>query len=102
MKTFLTCMLMFLAAVVVAQTKINVTLDHADAMYNCNEQAVFTVTVLNGDQPHKEGKASIRLSNDGLTTISTKEVDLAAENPFTVTGTMEKPGILSLDVDVAA
>ncbi len=102
MKTFLTCMLMFMAAIAVAQTKINVTLDHADAMYNCNEQAVFTVTVLNGDQLHKEGKASVRLSNDGLTTISTKEVDLAAENPFTVMGTMEKPGILSLDVDVAA
>ena len=102
MKSFLTCLLMFMAAVAVAQTKINVTLDHADAMYNCNEQAIFTVTVLNGDQLHKEGKASIRLSNDGLTTISTKEVDLAAENPFTVMGTMEKPGILSLDVDVAA
>ena len=102
MKTFLTCLLTFLAAVAVAQTKITVTLDHADAMYACNEQAVFTVTVLNGDQPHKEGKASVRLSNDGLTTLSTKEVDLAAENPFTVTGTMEKPGILSLDVDVAA
>ena len=102
MKTFLTCMLMFIATVAVAQTKINVTLDHADAMYNCNEQAVFTVTVMNGDQLHKEGKASVRLSNDGLTTITTKEVDLAAENPFTVTGTMEKPGILSLDVDVAA
>ena len=102
MKTILTCMLMFMAAVAVAQTKINVTLDHADAMYNCNEQAVFTVTVMNGDQLHKEGKASVRLSNDGLTTISTKEVDLAAENPFTVIGTMEKPGILSLDVDVAA
>ena len=101
MKNFLTCLLMLMAAVAVAQTKINVTLDHADAMYNCNEQAIFTVTVLNGDQLHKEGKASIRLSNDGLTTISTKEVDLAAENPFTVTGTMEKPGILSLDVDVA-
>ncbi len=102
MKTFLTCLLTFMAAVAVAQTKINVTLDHADAMYKCNEQAVFTVTVLNGDQPHKEGKASVRLSNDGLTTLSTKEVDLAVENPFTVTGTMEKPGILSLDVDVAA
>ena len=102
MKTFLTCLLTFMAAVAVAQTKITITLDHADAMYKCNEQAVFTVTVLNGDQPHKEGKVSIRLSNDGLTTLSTKEVDLAAENPFTVTGTMEKPGILSLDVDVAA
>ena len=72
MKSFLTCLLMLMAAVAVAQTKINVTLDHADAMYNCNEQAIFTVTVLNGDQLHKEGKASIRLSNDGLTTISTK------------------------------
>ena len=102
MKTFWICLAVFLTAVVSAQTKINVTLDHEDAMYKCNEQAVFTVTVLNGDQPHKEGKASIRLSNDGLTTISTKEVDLATENPFTVTGTMEKPGILSLDINVAA
>ena len=102
MKTFLTCLLTLMAAVAVAQTKINITLDHADAMYKCNEQAIFTVTVLNGDELHKAGNASIRLSNDGLTTISTKEVDLAAENPFTVTGTMDKPGILSLDVDVAA
>ena len=102
MKSFLTCLLTLMAVVAVAQTKINITLDHADAMYKCNEQAVFTVTVLNGDQPHKDGKASVRLSNDGLTTISTKQVVLADENPFTVTGTMEKPGILSLDVDVAA
>ena len=102
MKTFLTCLLTLMAAVTVAQTKINVTLDHADAMYKCNEQAVFTVTVMNGDELHKAGNASVRLSNDGLTTISTKQVDLAADNPFTVTGTMDKPGILSLDVDVAA
>ena len=102
MKTIFACLLTLAAAVAVAQTKISVTLDHADAMYNCNEQAVFTVTVMNGDQLHKAGKAAVRLSNDGLTTISTKEVDLAAENPFTVVGTMEKPGILSLDVDVAA
>ena len=102
MKTILACLLTLAAAVAVAQTKISVTLDHADAMYDCNEQAVFTVTVMNGDQLHKAGKAAVRLSNDGLTTISTKEVDLAAENPFTVVGTMEKPGILSLDVDVAA
>ncbi|MBR4415416.1 MAG: acetylxylan esterase [Victivallales bacterium] len=102
MKTFLTCLLTLMAAVAVAQTKIDVTLDHADAMYKCNEQAVFTVTVMNGDELHKAGTASVRLSNDGLTTISTKQVDLAVENPFTVTGTMDKPGILSLDVDVAA
>ena len=102
MKTYWVCLALFLSAAVSAQTKINVTLDHEDAMYKCNEQAVFTVTVLNGEAVHKEGKAIVRLSNDGLTTISTKEVDLAAENPFTITGTMEKPGVLSLDVDVAA
>ena len=51
MKNFLTCLLMLMATVAVAQTKINVTLDHADAMYNCNEQAIFTVTVLNGELP---------------------------------------------------
>ena len=53
MKTILACLLTLAAAVAVAQTKISVTLDHADAMYNCNEQAVFTVTVMNGDQLHK-------------------------------------------------
>ena len=102
MKTYLTSLLVFLTAFAVAQTKINITLDHADAMYKCSEQAVFTVTVMNGDQPHKEGKAAVRLSNDGLTTLSTKEVDLSTENPFTVTGTMDKPGVLSLDVSVDA
>ncbi|MBP5640625.1 MAG: acetylxylan esterase [Victivallales bacterium] len=101
MKTTLTCLPVFLTVLAFAQTKINITLDHADAMYKCNEQAVFTITVMNNDQPCKEGKASVRLSNDGLTTFSTKEVDLAKENPFTVVGTMEKPGILSLDVGVA-
>ena len=102
MKTCWICLVLLFAATVYAQTKIEVALDHADAMYKCHEQAVFTVSVMNGDQLHKEGKASVRLSNDGLTTFMTKEVDLAAENPFTVTGTMEKPGVLSLDVDVAA
>lgn len=102
MKTYLTYMMMYMATIAVAQTKINIKLDHEDSSYKCNEPAVFTVMVMNGDQLHKEGIASVRLSNDGLTTISTKEVNLAVDNPFTVVETMGKPGILSLDVDVAS
>ncbi len=102
MKAGCFCLAVFFCATVVAQTEIRVALDHEDAMYKCGEQAVFTVTVMNGEQPHKEGKAAIRLSNDGLANFMAREVDLAAENPFTVEGTMENPGVLSLDVDVAA
>ena len=96
------CLAVFFGAAVNAQTEIRVALDHEDAMYKCGEQAVFTVTVMNGEQLHREGKASIRLSNDGLATFMTREVDLADENPFTVEDTMVAPGVLSLDVNVAA
>ncbi len=102
MRYVLAWLALFWCAMAMGQTKITISLDHGDALYTCGETAVFKVSVMGDEGPHKEGTASVRLSNDGLTTLATRQVDLAAENPFTVEGTLEKPGILSLDVEVKA
>lgn len=77
-----------------------ISTDHADALYQCGETAVFTVTVTDG----KDGKGpkitagtvSVTLDNFGARVIDTATIDLAKTNPFTVKGTMAVPGFLRL------
>ena len=50
MKTILACLLTLAAAVAVAQTKISVTLDHADAMY---DSALEVLSHMNNNKEKK-------------------------------------------------
>lgn len=79
--------------------KINVTVtaDRQDALYKCGEKVTFKATVSQNNQPVTSGKIKVKLSNDGLKTLSTQEVDLAKSNPFTVEGTMTAPGFLQCE-----
>ena len=78
--------------------KIQLATDHQDALYKCGEKAIFQGTVTKAGQPLTAGKATVKLSNDGMKTISTQEIDLAKKNPFKVEGTMTGPGFLQCAV----
>ena len=94
------CQFSALAAdpVKVDPVKIQVATDHRDALYKCGEKVIFQGTVTKADKPLTAGKATVRLSNDGMKTISTQEIDLAKNNPFKVEGTMTVPGFLQCAV----
>lgn len=72
--------------------------DHADGLYRCGEEAVFTVTATNGaGAAVKTGMLTVILDNFGnRRAFPPKTVDLAKENPFVVRGTCTEPGILRL------
>ncbi len=74
---------------------IEITTDHANALYACEAPATFTVRVLGADkQPLKAGRLSVNLSNFGPQVIKNEVFDLAKGNPVTCTGQLDKPGIL--------
>ncbi len=78
--------------------KIQVATDRQDALYKCGEKVTFQGTVTKNDKPLTAGKATVRVSNDGMKTISTREIDLAQNNPFKVEGAMAVPGFLQCEV----
>ena len=83
--------------------KIDVSQDHADALYRAGEQAVFTVSVKDdGGTLLKSGEAKWTLDNFGTKSLGSGEVNLADGNPFTVRGKMDEEGFLRLHVKTAA
>lgn len=78
--------------------KIEVTADRKDALYKCGDEVIFQATVSKGEKPMADGKVTVRISNDGMKTISSQEIDLAKNNPFKINGTMSVPGFLRCDV----
>ena len=72
--------------------------DHADGLYRCGEEAVFTVTATNGaGAAVKSGILTAILDNFGNRRVfPPKQVDLSKENPFVVRGTCAEPGTLRL------
>ncbi|MBR4653041.1 MAG: acetylxylan esterase [Kiritimatiellae bacterium] len=87
-------------AFAVCAAKIEISQDHADALYRKGEEAVFTVTVKDdAGVPLKEGAASWTLDNFGTKGLGKGTADLSAANPFTVKGTMAEEGFLRLTVN---
>ena len=72
------------------------------ALYRAGEEALFAVTVSDGDgNVLKSGEATWRLDNFGDGEIASGTADLANGNPFTVKGTLGEPGFLRLAVKSA-
>ena len=69
-----------------------VTLDRADAVYKCGENAVFTVQPF----PGAAGKFKGILSLDGGKVLRTVEFDAAGG--YRISGTLKNPGVLQLRV----
>ena len=82
--------------------RTRMSLDRADALYKCGDEAVFTVTICD-DKGVKAsaGQVSWVLDNYGAQVFARGSVDVAKENPFVVKGTLNYPGFLRVTVNDA-
>jgi len=73
--------------------------DHTNLTYRAGENAVFTVTVAdtNGVKA-TSGTVTATLDNFGPEKFSATKIDLAKDNPFSVTGRLAEAGFLRLNV----
>jgi len=81
--------------------EFHVARDHANCLYRCGETAVFTVTACE-TKDVKATAGKVRWSLDRYhvgAPLWQGEVDLAEGNPFTVKGTLDKPGFLQLQLE---
>ena len=87
------------AAFAASAAKIEISQDHADALYKAGEEATFTVTVKDdAGALLKSGTASWTLDNFGSKKLGKGRAELADGNPFTVKGKMDGEGFLRLRV----
>ena len=79
---------------------VDVSPDRTNAIYACGERARLTVTVIDkaSGRKHDAGCLRFRLDDFGSVVVSEGEVDLARSNPFELSGTLEKSGVLRLKV----
>jgi len=71
---------------------------HNDCLYRCGETAVMTVTAYDGTNVATRGEVSVRVDNFGDDVLAMRKVDLARENPFTVSGRLDAPGFLRMSL----
>ena len=86
-----------------AKTLFTVAADRPDCRYDVGETVTYTVTATDEKgTPLTDGKVSWSLDNFGSDVIAPRtEVDLAAGNPFRVTGKLPYPGFLRLNLNAA-
>lgn len=96
-------LLLLVAAAALAQVPaedkyvVTATLDRADGMYKCGEEATFAVTVKKNDAILTTGQFDYTLSNDGFKELSRGQGQLG-EQPTIIKGTLAVPGVLRLTV----
>jgi cephalosporin-C deacetylase len=96
-RLFVLSLALFLSASVHAAFKFAVENDHTNLLYRVGEEARFTVSVTEKDgTPASAGTVEVELDNFGPKSVLKKTVDLAAGNPFTVSGALAEPGFLRL------
>ena len=95
----------FLAAVVMVSfasgaVEFLVVRDRGDCLYRCGETAMFTVTALEADGTKAvSGRVKWMLDSYNVgAPLREGEIDLAAGNPFTVKGSLDRPGFLQLQL----
>ncbi|MFA7230702.1 MAG: acetylxylan esterase [Victivallaceae bacterium] len=91
---------MVFSAYAAEKAAVTVKTDRESALYKCGEQAEFDVTVMKDGKLLKNGEATAELSNDGLKKMGKQKIDLSKNNPFKISGAMEKPGFLRCTVVV--
>ena len=74
--------------------------DHPDCRYRLGEEAVVKVSATNGaGELVKNWHCRVEVNNYGRQTFSIiPKVDFAKDNPFTVKGTMDKPGFMRIRI----
>lgn len=94
--------LLFLAIAAHAEDKFTVTaaLDRPDGLYQCGQEAVFSITIKNNDVPVTTGEFDYVLTIDGVKRVSEGKGQLS-EQPTIIKGTLTEPGILRLTLTEA-
>lgn len=91
--------LVWICSVALAAPTLVVTTDHTDARYQCGEETVFSVSVVDeAKQPLTSGNVNAVLTHDGGDVLSQQALKLADGNPFTLRGKLDQPGFLRLQV----
>ena len=77
--------------------------NHADCRYNVGEEAVVKVSATNGaGELVRNWHCRVEVSNYGRQTFSVMpKVDFSTNNPFTVKGSMDKPGFMRIRISGA-
>lgn len=83
-----------------AKVILDVQTDRQDAMYHTGQKTTFAITVKRMGQPVTSGKVRYVLTNDGMGDLGSGELPLG-EKPATVSGTLDKPGMLQCRVTFA-
>ena len=77
----------------------HVSLDRANAVYKCGEEAVFTIRITDTNGVAvTSGNVTWRLDNYGAHRFGEGKADLSKANPFQVRGTLNYPGFLRVTV----
>lgn len=99
MKNIFLVIAVFHALLLLAEIKVSVVPDRLSRQYSCGEEAVFTVTVREGDQLLGQGIVKAVLSN-GAMVHETWIIDLSqhGSNKIRITGTSVQPDLLRCDV----
>ena len=102
MNKIITVVAAVVAAFAARAAVIDISQDHADALYRAGEEATFTVAVKDdGGALLKSGTARWKLDTFCDDSLGSGRVDLANGNPFSVKGRMDKEGFMRLVVDAA-
>jgi cephalosporin-C deacetylase-like acetyl esterase len=77
-----------------AAPEITISPDRKMPVYQCGENAVFTVSVKNEGKPVEAGTFTVKMGVFGGQDLSVTPVDLSKGNPITVSGTLKEPGFI--------
>jgi cephalosporin-C deacetylase-like acetyl esterase len=83
--------------------KVAVTIhpDRENALYQCGEEATFTINVNEDGGQLTQGSLSVKLSLDGGKNIATKVLKLTGR-PIVIKGTLKEPGFLRCNAVLAS
>jgi cephalosporin-C deacetylase len=76
------------------KTIVQVTPVEKSGLYKPGKKATFTIKVTHDGNLLKEGTVKVKLTADMRGKIKTESFDLSKKNPFTISGTMNRPGFI--------
>jgi cephalosporin-C deacetylase-like acetyl esterase len=79
-----------------ADIVVKVVADRTDALYACNENATFLISVTDKGQPVTEGNVTVKLSRDFVSRVDQQKVALGPQ-PAKLSGTLSEPGFLECE-----
>jgi cephalosporin-C deacetylase len=94
---YVVMLVLLMAAVAEAAVFVNVTTDHADAIYHVGETATFSIKVLDTSQAVGDRVISWTITKDGGALLKSGSVKLQ-DGSAQVSGSMSEPGFMHLNI----